>query len=88
MGNDAPPQYFAPPANANANKMYNAQGTEMPMYGSQAPQGPQGMQQSGVVGSGSGNADVEQGQSQTQGEALPPRPAKARIMGAFDRFRK
>lgn len=48
---------------------------------------PQGGQQSGVVGgNGSGNGDVEMGQTQ----ALPPRPqaAKAKIMGVLDRFRR
>lgn len=56
---------------------------EMPMYSG----APQGGQQSGVVGgNGSGNGDVEMGQTQ----ALPPRPqaAKAKIMGVLDRFRR
>ncbi|KAI4673229.1 uncharacterized protein J4E88_008841 [Alternaria novae-zelandiae] len=80
---DAPPQYFAPPP-PGATKMnpnQGAQGMEMPVYGA-PPQGvPQqaGPQQSGFVGS-----DVEQGQSQE----LPPRPAKAKIMGVLDRFRR
>jgi hypothetical protein len=52
---------------------------ELPQYG--APQ-QGGMQQSGVVGSG----DAEQGVGQTQ--ELPPRPAKAKIMGVLDRFRR
>jgi hypothetical protein len=64
----------------------------MPMYGAPqgqfgAPQGMQGGQQSGVVGSGSGQADVE---GQTQQQQLPPRPqqAKAVLKGFVDRFRK
>ena len=85
MGNDAPPQYFAPPA-AGATKLHpdQSQGVEMPRYGA----GPQGAQQSGVVGS---SVDVEQGQGQGQSESLPPRPpqaAKAKIMGALERFRR
>lgn len=84
MGNDAPPQYFAPPPPAGATKTHPSQGgMEMPQYG--AP-GPQGAQQSGVVGSSS--TDVEQGQ---QSSSLPPRPpqaTKAKITGLLDRFKK
>ncbi|RYN64563.1 hypothetical protein AA0118_g3796 [Alternaria tenuissima] len=80
---DAPPQYFAPPppGATKANPNQGAQAMEMPLYGA-PPQGvPQqtGPQQSGVIG-----ADVEQGQTQE----LPPRPAKAKLMGVLDRFRR
>jgi hypothetical protein len=78
---DAPPQYFAPPGATKVNPHQGAQGMEMPMYGA-PPQGvaqQAGPQQSGVIG-----ADVEQGQTQE----LPPRPAKAKIMGVLDRFRR
>lgn len=80
---DAPPQYFAPPP-PGATKMnpnQGAQAMEMPLYGAPAQGVPQqtGPQQSGVIG-----ADVEQGQTQE----LPPRPAKAKIMGVLDRFRR
>lgn len=63
------------------NPNQGAQAMEMPLYGA-PPQGvPQqtGPQQSGVIG-----ADVEQGQTQE----LPPRPAKAKLMGVLDRFRR
>jgi len=49
----------------------------MPQYGA-AQAGPQ---QGGVIG-----GDVEQGRVPTQ--ELPPRPAKAKIMGVLERFRK
>ncbi|KAL1657183.1 hypothetical protein SLS61_000225 [Didymella pomorum] len=78
---DAPPVYGAPPG---ATKTNPNQGMEMPQYGAPPAQGPQGRQQSGVVG-----GDVEQGQQ--AGEALPPRPpqkAKAVLKGFTDRFRK
>lgn len=93
MGNDAPPQYFAPPgATKMSPNQHHGNGVEMPLYG--ASQGmPQGAQQNGVVGpsasasgSGSGSGDLEQGhaQPQTQAQAqeetqpLPPRPATAK----------
>ncbi|KAF1946304.1 hypothetical protein EJ02DRAFT_450745 [Clathrospora elynae] len=72
QNNDAPPQYFAPPSGPP-----KAQDMEMPQYG--APQA--GPQQNGVVGS---NVDVEQGQTQE----LPPRPAKAKIMGMLGKLRR
>ncbi|KAH8630180.1 hypothetical protein IG631_14757 [Alternaria alternata] len=63
------------------NPNQGAQAMEMPLYGAPAQGVPQqtGPQQSGVIG-----ADVEQGQTQE----LPPRPAKAKIMGVLDRFRR
>ncbi|KAL6711958.1 hypothetical protein ACN47E_003001 [Coniothyrium glycines] len=85
MGNDAPPQYFAP---AGAAKAHPSQGLEMPQYGAPpAAAALQGTQQSGVLGGSSGAGVEQQGRS----EALPPRPpqaAKAKIMGALERFRK
>ncbi|KAE8822699.1 hypothetical protein HRS9139_10039 [Pyrenophora teres f. teres] len=83
---DAPPQYFAPPGASKTNPSQAtasasaAPAMEMPLYGSSQP----GPQQAGVVGSGS--ADVEQGRVPTQ--ELPPRPAKAKLMGVLERFRK
>lgn len=89
MGNDAPPQYFAPAGAAKPGP--TAEGYSMPQYGAPPPPpagAPQGAQQSGVVGSSThSTADVEQGQSQ----ALPPRPpqaAKTKILGVLERFRK
>ncbi|OAL56043.1 hypothetical protein IQ07DRAFT_639667 [Pyrenochaeta sp. DS3sAY3a] len=83
--NDAPPGYFAPPGATKTHPNQGGMAMEMPMYAG----GPQGGQQSGVVGGngrGSGNGDVEMGQTQ----ALPPRPqaAKAKIMGVLERFRR
>ncbi|KAF3001429.1 hypothetical protein E8E13_007826 [Curvularia kusanoi] len=87
-GTDAPPQYFAPPGatKMNPNQGGPGQGMEMPQYGMPPNGVPQGPQQSGVVGSGNANADVELG-----GQALPPRPpqkAKAVLKGFTERFRK
>jgi hypothetical protein len=87
-GQDAPPQYFAPPG---ASKMNPSQGgvaqpgMEMPQYGTPpAPQYASGPQESGVVRNDMG--DVEQGQSQQ----LPPRPqqAKEKLKGIVGRFRR
>ena len=87
---DAPPQYFAPPGatKANQNQGVGAGGVELPSYG---VAGPQGGQQSGVVGAGegaSGSGPVDQAESSTQG--LPPRPetAKTKLMGMVGRFRR
>jgi len=84
---DAPPQYFAPQPPPGASKTHPNQqggGMEMPLYGSA---GPQGQQQSGVVGgSSSEGAQQQQGQS----PELPPRPpnARAAVKGFVERFRK
>lgn len=90
-GNDAPPQYFAPPGatKTNPNQM-GAAAMEMPQW--QPPQGPpppaMGQQQMGFVG-GSGGAmgDVE---AQSQNEQLPPRPqqAKEKLSNFVSRFRR
>ena len=64
---------------------------EMPQYGAPAygspPPAQAGPQQSGVMGAG--GVDAEQGQgSGSSGQELPPRPAKAKILGVLDRFRR
>jgi heme/copper-type cytochrome/quinol oxidase subunit 1 len=80
QNNDAPPQYFPPPPGASkTNPNQGVSEMEMPQYGSSQP----GPQQNGVVGSGSG--DVEQG---TTTQELPPRPARAKLTGMLDRFRR
>ncbi|RMZ66674.1 hypothetical protein GMOD_00002033 [Pyrenophora seminiperda CCB06] len=73
---DAPPQYFAPPGASKTNPS-QAAAMEMPQYGASQT----GPQQGGVVG-----GDMEQGRVPTQ--ELPPRPAKAKLMGVLERFRK
>jgi hypothetical protein len=83
---DAPPMYGAPPGATKANPNQSALGMEMPAYSAPVAQGPQGVQQSGVV-----SGDVEQGGLAGQTEQLPPRPpqkAKAVLKGFTERFRK
>ena len=76
--NDAPPQYFPPQgATKVSGNQAGTAGMEMPQYG----------QQSGVAGNSgqNGRTDVE-----AQNAELPPRPptAKAKILGALERFRR
>ncbi|KAJ4382861.1 hypothetical protein N0V86_002086 [Didymella sp. IMI 355093] len=83
---DAPPMYGAPAGATKAHPNQSALGMEMPPYSAPMAQGPQGVQQSGVVG-----GDVEQGGQAGQTERLPPRPpqkAKAVLKGFTERFRK
>ncbi|KAI8939923.1 hypothetical protein NX059_003651 [Plenodomus lindquistii] len=94
---DAPPQYYPPPG---ATKMNPNQGqpnhVELPQYGVPGgASGPQGAQQSGVVGAGAGagageSGDVEQGSSSTGPQELPARPetAKTKLMSVVGRFRR
>lgn len=82
---DAPPQYFAPPGATKANpNQGGVNEVELPNYGTPPPQQQGGYQQSGVIGSENRMGDVEHGQTQE----LPPRPAKAKLVGMLDRFRR
>ncbi|KAF1837505.1 hypothetical protein BDW02DRAFT_577103 [Decorospora gaudefroyi] len=86
QNSDAPPQYFEP--QGQTVKMYQGAGMELPPYGGAQQQQ---QQSSGVVVGGNSYADVEMGgptATQTQEQALPPRPAKARILGVLERFRR
>ncbi|KAF2662981.1 hypothetical protein K491DRAFT_10285 [Lophiostoma macrostomum CBS 122681] len=87
-GNDAPPQYYAPPGTAKPSGTQNAM--EMPEYvgppaPALAPTGgyPMGPQQTGVMGGGP--QDVE-----SQNQQLPPRPqqAKEKLSNFVSRFRR
>ncbi|KAF2132536.1 hypothetical protein P153DRAFT_284257 [Dothidotthia symphoricarpi CBS 119687] len=83
---DAPPGYFAPQGASKMNPDQRAGGAvEMGQFSGEMAAGAQGAQQSGVVGSSAGNADLE-----AQGQALPPRPqpAKVAVRGFMDRFRR
>ncbi|EOA88934.1 uncharacterized protein SETTUDRAFT_160108 [Exserohilum turcica Et28A] len=88
QNNDAPPQYFAPAGPAKTGATPGASSApdamEMGQYSAGAPPPAQaGPQQSGVVGS---EQQSESGHVPTQ--PLPPRPAQAKIMGVFGRFRR
>ncbi|KAF2789943.1 hypothetical protein K505DRAFT_365163 [Melanomma pulvis-pyrius CBS 109.77] len=90
-GNDAPPGYSMPPGATKTNP--NQHGVEMPQYGVPPPPPtyPMGAQQTGVVGGGYAQPDVEnqnqqqqQQQQQHQSQDLPPRPQQAKL--AFTSF--
>ena len=92
-GNDAPPQYFAPPGATKTNpNQTGAAAMEMPQW--VPPPGPpppaMGMQQTGFVGASGGPMGDVEAQNQGQNEQLPPRPqqAKEKLSNFVSRFRR